>query len=228
MDYVIPLWVPMAVAVVGTDARFPVRRIYLVGRNYPEHAREMGADPSREEPFFFSKPADALVPGGGEVPYPPLTDNYQHEVELVVALGKGGAEISPGDAAGYVFGYAIGLDMTRRDLQAALKEKGRPWEMGKAFDRSAPIGSIHPAAAVGHPRRGSIELDVNGVTRQRGNLADMIWTVDEVIARLSRYVRLEAGDLVFSGTPAGVGRLIRGDRLVGRIEGLGELRVTVI
>ncbi|GAB4166374.1 MAG: fumarylacetoacetate hydrolase family protein [Rhodocyclaceae bacterium] len=217
-----------ALPVAGIEEFFPVRRIYCVGRNYAEHAREMGADPEREPPFFFCKSAHALVPGGGAVAYPPMTNDYQHEVELVVAIGSGGADIARERAAQHVFGYAVGLDMTRRDLQAALKAKGRPWEMGKSFDASAPVGAIRRVADCAHPGRGAIRLEVDGVERQRGDVSDMIWSVDEVIAQLSRLVRLEAGDLVFTGTPAGVGALARGQSARAAIEGVGELEVRIV
>jgi len=217
-----------AVPVAGSDALFPVRRIYCVGRNYAAHAREMGADPEREPPFFFCKSADAIQAGGGAVAYPPMTNDYQHEVELVVAIGAGGADIAAARAAEHVFGYAVGLDMTRRDLQAALKAKGRPWEMGKSFDASAPVGAIHRVAQCGHPRSGAIRLAVDGAERQRGDLSEMIWSVEEIIAQLSRYVALAPGDLIFTGTPAGVGAVRRGQRLLAAIDGLGELAVTFV
>jgi len=204
---------------------FPVRRIWCVGRNYADHAREMGHDPDREPPFFFAKPADAIVPSGATIPYPPATEDLHHEIELVVAIGRGGADIAAADALGHVWGYAVGLDMTRRDLQAAAKKLQRPWEMGKAFDRSAPIGALAPAARIGHPARGAIGLRVNGVVRQAGDLAQQIWTVAETIAHLSRLVALAPGDLIMTGTPAGVGAVAPGDVLEGWIEGVGEVRV---
>lgn len=227
MNYVFPPPAPVAVAVAGSAARFPVRRVYCVGRNYADHAREMGAHDQadgREPPFFFAKPADAVVPGG-EVPFPPRTDNLQHEVELVVALAAGGRDIPVAEALACVFGYAVGLDLTRRDLQARAKEKGHPWDMGKGFDASAPLGPIAPVSAVGHPARGAITLAVNGVVRQDGDLAAMSWTVAEVIANLSTFVTLCPGDLIFTGTPAGVGPVVPGDVLSARIEGVGELTV---
>lgn len=226
MKTAIPLWEVPAVPVAGSEARFPVRRIYCVGRNYAEHAREMGADPTREPPFFFMKPAEAIVTSG-RMAYPPMTADLQHEVELVVALGRGGRDISAAGALECVFGYAVGLDMTRRDVQAELKAKGRSWEMGKAFDASAPISPIVPAARIGHPNRGAISLKVNSQSRQHGDLADMIWPVADIIANLSAYVTLLPGDLVFTGTPAGVGRVERGDRLEGEIEGVGVLSVAI-
>jgi fumarylpyruvate hydrolase len=216
----------VSVDIAGSTAEFPVRRIHCVGRNYAEHAREMG-ESGREPPFFFAKPADAVVAvaagGEGRVPYPPRTANLHHEVELVVAIGLAGTDIAVSDAARHVFGYAIGVDLTRRDLQAEFKKKGQPWEMAKAFDHSAPIGPIHAAASLGHPSAGAISLSVNGAVRQRGDMADMIWSVPEVIAELSSYVELCPGDLIFTGTPAGVGPLERGDRVVAAIEGLGSL-----
>lgn len=216
--------------IVGSDGGFPVRRIFCVGRNYAEHAREMGAS-GREPPFFFCKPADAVLPiapgSVGQMAYPPRTADLQHEIELVVALGRGGRDIAVAAAAGHVYGQAIGLDMTRRDLQKAAKEKGQPWEVGKAFDQSAPIGAIHPIERVPLLSRGAIGLDVNGQPRQHGDVADMIWPVAEIIAELSGLFELAAGDLIFTGTPAGVGKVERGDRLLGRIAGLGELELAI-
>jgi len=228
MAYVIPLWTPPSVPVVGSAARFPVRRIYCVGRNYADHAREMGHDPNREPPFFFSKPADTIVAGGGEVAYPPQTANLQHEVELVVALARGGVNIPVAEAPGCIYGYAVGLDLTRRDVQQRAKDKGHPWDMGKGFEQSAPLSAIAPAAAIGHPAAGAVTLTVNGETRQNGDLAQMTWSVAEVIAKLSEYVRLAAGDLIFTGTPAGVSTIVRGDELVGAVAGVGELRIRLV
>jgi fumarylpyruvate hydrolase len=227
MNTIIPPWPLPAVPVAGSDALFPVRRIYCVGRNYAEHAREMGGDPAREPPFFFMKPADAVVTGG-RMDYPSKTADLQHEVELVVALSRGGRDIPAAAALDCVFGYAVGLDMTRRDVQAELKAKGRSWEMGKAFDQSAPISPIMPAARIGHPQRGAITLEVNSQSRQHGDLADMIWPVAGIIANLSGYVTLQPGDLIFTGTPAGVGKVARGDRLEGAVEGVGALSVTIV
>lgn len=227
METVIPAWEVPSLAVVGTAARFPVRRIYCVGRNYADHAREMGADPQREPPFFFMKPAEAVWCGTHMV-YPPGTADLQPEVELVAALGRGGRDITPEQALGHVYGYAVGLDMTRRDVQSELKAQGRPWEMGKAFDQSAPLSAIVPAAHGGHPQRGAITLRVNGELRQQGDLADMIWPLAEIIARLSASVTLLPGDLLFTGTPAGVGRVVPGDRLEARIEGVGMLALTIV
>lgn len=207
---------------------FPVRRIYCVGRNYAAHAREMGHDPEREEPFFFSKPADAVVPNGGDVPYPPRTSDYHYEVELVAALKDGGRDIPVTEALDKVFGYAVGLDMTRRDLQAIAKKAGRPWDLAKGFDHSAPCGPITPAVKFGIPDKGEIRLTVDCGTRQKGDLADMIWSVAETISYLSGFVELKAGDLIFTGTPDGVGAVVPGNRLVGHIDGLSDLVVWVI
>ena len=218
--------------VVGSSDDFPVRRIYCVGRNYAAHAREMGSDPTREAPFFFCKPADAVVPvapgSTADVAYPPETANYHHEVELVVAIGKRGRNIAVAAASEHVWGYAVGLDMTRRDLQFALRGKGRPWELGKAFDQSAPIAALIPASRSGHPTRGRVWLTVNGKMKQEGDLADMIWSVPETIAHLSKYFELAPGDLVFTGTPEGVGPVVRGDTLTGGVEGLGELSIRIV
>ena len=226
-DHVIPP-PPQAAVPVRGGGLFPVRRIFCVGRNYAEHAREMGADPEREAPFFFAKPADAVLTGGADLPYPPATAALHHEMELVAAIGTGGAGIAAADALGHVWGYAAGLDMTRRDLQAAAKQAGRPWDMAKGFDLSAPIGPLVPASSCGHPRAGRIELRVNGTLRQFGDLGQMIWNVAETVAALSVLVRLAPGDLVFMGTPAGVGPVVRGDLLVGTIEGVGEVRTAIV
>lgn len=215
-----------ALPVFGTDLLFPVRRIWCVGRNYAEHAREMGHDPDREPPFFFAKPADAVVASGSIIPFPMATEDLHHEIELVVAIGQGGVAIDAERAFEHVFGYAVGLDMTRRDRQAEAKRLARPWEMGKAFDRSAPMSAIAPASRIGHPSRGAIMLAVNGEIRQAGDLAQQIWSVAETIAHLSRLVELAPGDLIMTGTPAGVGPVRPGDRLEGRIEAVGELSVT--
>lgn len=215
-----------SVAVAGTSDRFPVRRVFCVGRNYAAHAREMGSDPSREPPFFFAKPADAVIPAVGAVPYPPATSDLHHEVELVVALGGGGANIDPAGAPGLVWGYGVGIDLTRRDLQAAAKDLGRPWDMAKGFDASAPCSPLVPAAAVGALGDNRIWLDVNGVRRQEGTLAEMIWSVPEVIAALSRLVTLAPGDLIFTGTPAGVARLEPGDVVTGGVDGVAEFSLT--
>lgn len=221
---------PVTVPVAG-GGEFPVHRIYCVGRNYAEHAREMGHS-GREPPFFFLKPADALVPvaegATGEMAYPTLTADLQHEIELVVAIGRGGTHITAADAPAHVFGYAVGLDMTRRDLQNEMKKLGRPWCIGKGFEQSAPIGPIVPVARSGVLSRGEITLDVDGVRRQTGDLADLIWNVDETIAQLSVAWALRPGDLIFTGTPAGVGAVQRGALMAGRIDGLGSLRVKVV
>ena len=227
MDFVFPPSPRVVLPIAGRDSVFPVRRVYCVGRNYADHAAEMGAD-TREPPFFFSKPADALVPGGGEVAYPPMTGNLQHEVELVVALGEGGSDIPQGQALNYVFAYAVGFDLTRRDLQSRAKDKGHPWEMGKGFDQSGPVSALVPAGVAGHPLNGAIWLKVNGELRQSGDLSRMTWNVAEVIANLSTYIRLEAGDLVFTGTPAGVSTIVRGDLLVGGVDGVGELLIRLV
>ncbi len=215
-----------ALPVFGTDLLFPVRRIWCVGRNYADHAREMGHDPDREPPFFFAKPADAIVASGSTIPFPMATEDLQHEIELVVAIGRGGVAIEPGSALEHVFGYAVGLDMTRRDRQAEAKRLARPWEMGKGFDRSAPMSAIAPASRIGHPERGAMVLAVNGEIRQAGDLAQQIWSVAETISHLSRLVELAPGDLIMTGTPAGVGTVRPGDRLEGRIARVGEVSVT--
>ncbi|MDS1138079.1 fumarylacetoacetate hydrolase family protein [Nitratireductor indicus] len=222
-DYVISPPVVPSLPVAGSQARFPVRRIFCVGRNYADHAREMGHDPDREPPFFFDKPADALVVGEADIPYPTLTDRLEHEAELVVALGKGGRDVEPASALDLVWGYAIGNDLTRRDIQAEAKKLGRPWTMAKGFDGSAVCGPIHPVSEIGHPAKGAIALSVNGTVRQTGDLSQMIWAVPDVIAALSQFVELRPGDLIYSGTPAGVGGLERGDVVEISIEGLGKL-----
>jgi fumarylpyruvate hydrolase len=216
------------VAVAGSSLRFPVRRIFCVGRNYVEHAREMGARDSRAPPFFFSKPADAVVSAGSAVPYPSRTANLHHEIELVVALGSAGRDIDPGAARDLIFGYAVGNDLTRRDVQAAMKEQGKPWDIAKGFDHAAPVSAIAPVADIGHPERGRIWLEVNSAPRQQGDIADMIWSVPEVIAELSTWFELAPGDLIFTGTPAGVGPLKLGDRVRGGVDGVGLLEHTVV
>ena len=216
--------------VAGTDSVFPVRRIYCVGRNYAAHAREMGKDPTREPPFFFMKPATSLVVVDGaevEIPYPSQTKNYQHEIELVAAIGSRADNVSVEQALRHVCGYAVGLDMTRRDLQFAARDAGRPWEMGKSFAYSAPAGPLQDARELGHPTRGAITLTVNGEERQRADLSDLIWSVAECISHLSALDALEPGDLLFTGTPAGVGAVVAGDRLRGSIEGIGDIQVRV-
>jgi len=228
METVVPAPPIPAVPVVGSKAVFPVRRIYCVGRNYADHAREMGMDPSREPPFFFGKPCDVVVPGGGDIAYPPATSNLHYEVELVVALSKGGRDIPTAEALGHIYGYAVGIDLTRRDLQAKSKDKGQPWDTAKGFDASAPISPITPVSAGAHLDQGAIWLTVNGLEKQRGNLADMIWSVPEVIAHISGFVALAPGDLIFTGTPAGVGPIVRGDRVRCGIDGLGELEIVLV
>jgi fumarylpyruvate hydrolase len=224
--YVIPPPPQPAIAVAGIEKKFPVRRIWCVGRNYEEHIREMGQD-VRDPPFFFAKPADALVSDGGTVPYPPLTKDMHHEVELVVALKSGGRNIKPAAAPDCIFGYAVGIDLTRRDLQIASRDMKRPWEIGKAFDASAPCGALQPAARIGHPDKGCIVLKVNGKMRQDGDLAQMIWKVPEVIVKLSEMVELAAGDIIMTGTPSGVAATVAGDRIECEIEGVGRLAVTI-
>jgi len=209
------------------DTLFPVHRIYCVGRNYAEHAIEMGHDPNREAPFFFQKNPDTLVLSGGTFPYPDASKDVHHELEMVVALKSGGKDIRQEDALNHVFGYAVGLDMTRRDLQGEAKKLGRPWEVGKAFESSAPCSEITQASAIGHPAQGAVWLEVNGQVRQKGDLNQLIWKVPEMIAYLSGLFELRAGDLIFSGTPAGVGPVKRGDVLHGGVDGVGELKVTV-
>lgn len=214
-----------AVPVAGEDALYPVRRVFCVGRNYAAHAREMGSDPNREPPFYFSKSPDSLVPGGGPIPYPPATANLHHEIELVVAIGAPVFQVSPEQAAQAVFGHAVGLDMTRRDLQFAARDKGRPWDLGKSFEFSAPISAIVRGTAP--ILSGAVTLEVNGEIRQRGDVSDMIWSIPEVIAHLSQYYHLQPGDLIYTGTPDGVSPVLPGDRLLGRVEGVGEIDVTI-
>ena len=225
-ETVIPPPLQVTVPVAGGGA-FPVRRIYCVGRNYAAHAREMGHDPDRELPFFFMKPADTLVTGGADMPYPTMTSDLHHEMEQVVAIGTGGSDIAEADALKHVWGYAAGLDMTRRDLQGEAKKLGRPWDMGKGFDHSAPIGIMVKAEGV-DPANGKIELKVNGAVRQTSDLAMLIWSVPEVIAYLSKLVRLEPGDLVFTGTPEGVAAVKRGDVLEGTVAGVGSVTTKIV
>ena len=227
LAYVIKPHVQPAVPVEGDDGLFPVRRIYCIGRNYAEHAREMGHDPDREPPFFFQKNPDSLVLTGNVFPYPEQSKDVHHEIELVVALRSGGRDIPVDKALDHVFGYAVGLDMTARDLQAEAKRMGRPWEMGKAFDHSAPISPIVPASRIGHPTSGLVWLDVNGERRQTGDLKELIWSIPEMISILSKYVELKTGDLIFTGTPAGVGPVHPGDRLTGGVDGVGRIEVRV-
>ena len=216
-----------AAAVAGETKLFAVRRIFCVGRNYADHAREMGADPTRELPFFFCKPADALVADGATIPYPPQTKDLQHEVELVAAIAKGGANIAREQALAHVFGYGVGIDLTRRDLQQEAKDKKRPWDWGKGFDHSAPLSALYPASRIGHPSKGRIHLAVNGQVKQDGNLDQMIWPLPDVIAFISQSMRLEAGDLIYTGTPAGVGPVSPGDVLTAEVDGVARLTVTI-
>ncbi|MDF3415061.1 fumarylacetoacetate hydrolase family protein [Sulfitobacter sp. M57] len=216
-----------SLAVQGSTDRFPVRRIFCVGRNYEAHAREMGKDPTREAPFFFTKPADAALDTPCTIAYPKLTNDLHHEIELVIAIHKGGSDIAEADVMDHVWGAAVGLDMTRRDLQAEAKKMGRPWDWGKAFDRSAPIGPIKPIAQVPSVENGRIWLAVNGETRQDADIADLIWSVREHIAILSQAVDIAPGDIIMTGTPAGVGAVVPGDVITGGVDGIGELQVTI-
>ena len=231
MSYVFPPAPAPSVPVVGTEAQFPVHRIYCVGRNYEEHAKEMGFT-GREPPFFFMKPADAIVvapPGATTpLPYPSLTTNLHHEIELVVAIGKGGKNIAAADALSHIYGYAVGLDMTRRDLQNDMKKQGRPWSIGKGFDASAPIGPITPAAQAGNVGKAGIWLQVNGVDRQRSNVAQLIWNIAETIEHLSAAWELQPGDLIYTGTPEGVSAVVTGDVLEGGVDGLGSIRLKLV
>jgi len=232
MSFVFAPAAPVAVPIAGSQDAFPARRVYCVGRNYAAHAREMGFDPDREPPFFFCKPADAVVPVADgqtlDLPYPPETANLHYEIELVAAIGKGGDHIAVDDALAHVWGYAVGLDMTRRDLQMKMREAGRPWELGKAFDHSAPIGPLHPAGSVNGIGQAAIWLQVNGADKQRSDVGKLIWSIAETISYLSRYFRLEAGDLIYTGTPEGVGPVVRGDTMVGGVDGLGTLSVRMV
>ncbi len=231
MSYVFDPPAIVALPVAGSQNRFPVHRIYCVGRNYVEHAKEMGFT-GREPPFFFMKPADAIVyvPEGatGEMPYPSVTADLHHEIELVVAIGKGGRNIKAADAAAHIYGYAVGLDMTRRDLQGEAKKQGRPWDVGKGFDHSAPIGPIHPVAQVGDVGKAAIALSVNGQVRQSSDVSKLIWNIAETIEHLSRLWELQPGDLIFSGTPEGVAAVKAGDLMEGTVAGVGTLKVRVV
>jgi fumarylpyruvate hydrolase len=229
MNYAVAAPPTVTLAVAGKGKRFPVNRIFCVGRNYAAHAREMGKDPERDPPFFFMKPANAAIDAAATpvVPYPPKTMNYHHEIELVVAIGQGGRDIAPEEALDHVYGYAVGLDMTRRDLQLQAREQGRPWEFGKSFAQSAPIGEIHAVSDVGHLQQGRITLQVNGQPRQQSDLAALLWPVAECIAYLSEYEALQPGDLIMTGTPEGVNAVVPGDVMVGAIERLGEISVRV-
>lgn len=227
MNPVFPPRAVVAVPVAGTDLVFPVHRIYCVGRNYAEHAIEMGSDPTREPPFYFAKPADAVVLNDADMPYPSVTKSLHHEMELVVAIGRGGKNIAVADALAHVWGYCCGLDMTRRDIQNEAKKTGRPWDMGKGFDRSAPMGLLVPAAGV-DPTRGKIELKVNGKVTQTSDLSKLIWSVAEVIANLSELVELRPGDLIMTGTPEGVAAVVKGDVLEGVVEGVGTVKTKIV
>ncbi|MCS6765488.1 MAG: fumarylacetoacetate hydrolase family protein [Candidatus Protistobacter heckmanni] len=232
MSFVVTPPAQTAIPVAGSADLFPVRRVYCVGRNYAAHAREMGFDPDREPPFFFCKPADAVLPVAQgatlDLPYPSETSNYHYEIELVAAIGKPGSNIEVDKALDHVWGYAVGLDMTRRDLQMKQREMGRPWELGKAFDASAPIGPLYPAAQVPKMEDAAIWLQVDGVDKQRSTTKALIWSVAETIAYLSKYFRLEAGDLIYTGTPEGVGPVTRGNLMLGRVDGLGTLSARVV
>ncbi|MGY4309306.1 fumarylpyruvate hydrolase [Bradyrhizobium sp. USDA 4369] len=226
-EFVLPPPPQASVAVNGSSARFPVRRIICVGRNYAAHAREMGRDPDREPPFFFMKPADAVVDDGTAVPYPPLTNNFHYEIELIVAIGRSGADIPLDRALDHVWGYGVGIDLTRRDLQLQAREQGRPWDWGKGFDFSAPIAPLRPVSEVGHPKAGRIWLAVDGVTKQDSDISKLIWPVQDIISICSQSMSLQAGDIIMTGTPEGVGPVQRGQTMTGGIVGLGEIRIPV-
>jgi fumarylpyruvate hydrolase len=226
-EYVVAPPAISSVPIKGSDKKFPVRRIFCVGRNYAEHAIEMGSDPTREPPFYFAKPADALVINDGDMPYPSMSKSLHHEMELVVAIGLGGSDISVADALKHVWGYCSGLDMTRRDIQNEAKKTGRPWDMGKGFDHSAPMGALVPAAGV-DPSKGKIELKVNGKVTQTSDHSKLIWSVTEVISNLSHLVRLEPGDLIMTGTPEGVAAVVKGDVLEGFVEGVGAVKTKIV
>ena len=228
MSFVIDVPVPPSLPIAGSNARFPVRRIYCIGRNYAEHAREMGAEAPRTQPMFFMKPADAIVTDGADVPYPSATQELHHEVEMVVALMQGGRDIAPEKALDCVFGYGVGLDLTRRDLQAAAKAKGHPWDVAKGFDHSAPVSALRPAREIGHPQDLRLSLEINGELRQQASTADMIFPLAAIVAELSKLWELAPGDLVFTGTPAGVGPLSRGDRVRAELAGVAVLEARVV
>lgn len=228
MKYVIDPPAVASLPVEGESGRFPVRRIYCIGRNYAEHAREMGHDPNREPPFFFLKASDTVLDADKDFPYPPGSKDVHHEIEMVVALKSGGRDIPEADALNHVYGYAVGLDMTRRDLQAEAKKMGRPWDVAKGFDHSAPCTPLKTVAAIGHPAKGRVWLSVNGEARQEGDLADLIWSLPEMIAYISRLFELKAGDLIMTGTPAGVGAVQKGDVMEGGVEGVGTIKVKVV
>jgi len=224
--YVIDIGPLPSLPVAGSDMRFPVGRIFCVGRNYAEHAREMGHDPDREPPFFFMKAPSSIVQNGSTLDYPVGTKDVHHEIEMVVAIGKGGKDIPAEKALDHVWGYGVGLDMTRRDIQGEAKKMGRPWEMGKSFDQSAPCSALRPVSEIGHPAKGAIRVKVNGEVKQHGDLSQQIWSVPEQIAYLSGLVTLQPGDLIFSGTPSGVGPVNKGDKLEGHVQGVGDLTIT--
>ena len=226
-SFVLPPPPRVAIPVLGSSAPYAVRRIYCVGRNYAEHIREMGGD-ERQPPFFFQKPTDAIVGDGAHIPYPSITSDFQHEIELVLAVGRAGSDIPPEQAADHIFGQAVGIDLTRRDVQVDARKTGRPWEIGKAFDRSAPIGLLHPTNGSALLQAGAISLAVNGETRQSSDLSQMIWNCADIVSQLSRQYRLEPGDLIYTGTPAGVGPLKVGDEVVGRVAELTPLTVTIV
>ena len=228
MEYVIAAPAVVSLAVEGSKARYPVNRIYCVGRNYAEHAREMGHDPNKEPPFFFMKPSTAIVTDGGDFPYPSQTKDVHHEMEMVVAIGKGGSNIPSAKALEHIYGYGVGLDMTRRDLQGEANKMGRPWDTGKAFDYSAPCSALVPASKIGHPSTGEIVLEVNGVVKQKSDLSQLIWNVPDTIAFLSTLFELQPGDLIYSGTPAGVAAVVKGDVMTGRVAGVGSISVKVV
>ena len=226
-DFVIPAAPQASIPVAGTSKSFPVRRVWCVGRNYLEHTRELGND-ERQPPFFFAKHADMIAPAGAAIPYPSLTKDLQHEVEFIVALKSGGANIKPEDALAHVYGYGVGIDLTRRDLQMASRKKEQPWEIGKSFDQSAPCGALRPASEIGHPAKARIWLKVNGEIRQDGDLEQMIWNTAEIISKLSQQVSVGAGDVIMTGTPAGVGPLVAGDSVECGIDGIGELKIRMV
>ena len=215
------------VAIAGRAERFPVHRIYCVGQNYAAHAREMGTDPTRESPVWFMKAADSVIEDGSPVPYPPRTENLHHEIELVVALESGGSNLTPAEARRCIYGYAVGIDLTRRDLQAEFNKHGRPWDPAKSFEHAAPISAIRPAADIGHPETGRIWLSVNGQTRQDSDIADLIWSVPDALAELSTLFTLAPGDLLFTGTPAGVGAVVPGDKISGGVDGVGSIDIEI-
>ena len=227
MDFVIPAPPQATVAVAGEDARFPVRRIFCVGRNYAAHAREMGKDPDREPPFFFTKPADAVVDSGATIPFPPETRNLHHEIELVVAIGAEGSDVAQADTKALIWGYGTGIDLTRRDLQTQAKEMGRPWDWGKAFDNSAPCAPLVRRDKAGEIGKARIWLDVNGETRQDASVEELIWDIPEILSIISHSIALKPGDLIYTGTPAGVGKLEPGDVVEGGVEGLPDIKLTL-